>query len=511
MRASPPSLLAGVPAAPMLTARAWLVSLPLILGVLAYLYGLSQGRGMLMDGDTLSHIVTGRWMLEHGVVPTQDPFSHTMRGAPWTAHEWLSQVVLAAAFGAGGFGGVVALTAAAFAATVAIFSRVLLRFLEPIYVLMFVILAAVMTSSHLLARPHILALPLLVAWMCELVRARNAGESPRMFMLALMAVWANLHGGFTLGLLLAGMFGLEAVIEAPAGARRAVARSWGLFLVLAFAFALLTPHGLDGILFTWHILTNLSFTLSRVGEWRSPDFHQPQPLELWLLAAFGFAMLQGVRFPPVRVAVVLLLVHLALKHIRNVELLGLLGPLALAPAFAAHRNQARSEERQLDALDRAFQKLSVPAGRAATAVALLALVLVTGLVDRMRPLEPMGPSKAVRAAQAAHLSGPVFNAYSWGGYLMFIGIPPFIDGRADMYGDAHVKAFIEATAPTSADTMHKLLDKYQVTWTLLDSGSQAIPLLDLSPDWRRVYADEQAVVHARVKALPAAASSPSGR
>jgi len=511
MRASHPSLLSGVPAAPVVTARAWQISLPLILGLLAYVYGLSQGRGMLLDGDTLSHIVAGRWMLEHGVVPTQDPFSHTMRGAPWTAHEWLAQVVLAASYAAGGFNSVVALTAAAFAVTVAIFSRVLLRFLEPIYVLLFVILAAVMTSGHLLARPHILALPFLVAWMCELVRARSAGESPQLFMLALMTVWANLHGGFTLGLLLAGLFAVEAVIEAPAGARRAAARSWGLFLVLAFAFALLTPHGLDGILFTWHMLTNLDFTLSRVGEWRSPDFHQPQPLELWLLAALGFALMRGVRFPPVRVAIVLLLAHLALKHIRNVELLGLLGPLALAPAFAAHRNQAHSEERQLDTLDRAFQKLSAPAGRGAIVVTLLALVLVTGLVDRMRTLEPMGPAKAVQAARAAHLSGPVFNAYSWGGYLMFIGIPPFIDGRADMYGDAHVKEFIEATAPTSADTLHKVLDKYHVTWTLLDSTSLAIPLLDLSPDWRRVYADEQAVVHARIQAVPAGASPQSGR
>ena len=86
-----------------------------------------------MDGDTYWHVATGRWILENGVVPTQDPFSHTMRGTAWTAFEWLSQVILAAAHQLGGWTGLVALTALAFAATIALLTRALLRWLEPIY------------------------------------------------------------------------------------------------------------------------------------------------------------------------------------------------------------------------------------------------------------------------------------------------------------------------------------------------------------------------------------------
>ena len=52
---------------------------------------------VLGDGDTWSHVATGKWIIAHGTVPRVDPFSLSMAGAPWTAHEWLSEVLLALA------------------------------------------------------------------------------------------------------------------------------------------------------------------------------------------------------------------------------------------------------------------------------------------------------------------------------------------------------------------------------------------------------------------------------
>src|SRR5580700_2177547 len=53
---------------------------------------------VLNDGDTWSHLATGDWILAHGAVPSVDPFSFTMAGAPWSAHEWLAELLLALAF-----------------------------------------------------------------------------------------------------------------------------------------------------------------------------------------------------------------------------------------------------------------------------------------------------------------------------------------------------------------------------------------------------------------------------
>ena len=76
-----------------------------------------------------------------------------MPGAAWTAQEWLSEVILALAHQAGGWTAVVALTTLAFAATIALLTRALLRSLEPIYALLFAGLGVVMTAGHLWRGP----------------------------------------------------------------------------------------------------------------------------------------------------------------------------------------------------------------------------------------------------------------------------------------------------------------------------------------------------------------------
>jgi hypothetical protein len=134
-------------------------------------------------------------------------------------------------------------------------------------------------------------------------------------------------------------------------------------------------------------------------------------------------------------------------------------------------------------------------------VALLSLATVT--THRLRPVEPNVPSAAVLAARAAGATGPVLNTYDWGGYLIFSGIPPFIDGRADMYGNALLKEYVDAVAPASAADLHRVLDKYGIQWTLLEPRTAAIAALDLSPGWKRIHTDGQAVVHLRVNTVAA--------
>jgi hypothetical protein len=481
----------------------WLFSWPLLMGGFAYIFALCLGRQLLMDGDTYWHIATGEWIFQHGSIPTADPFSHTMPGAAWTAHEWLSQVVLAAAHRAGGWTAVVTITALAFAATIALLTRALLKSLEPIYALLFGALAVCMTASHLLARPHMLALPLLMLWTIELVRASEAGRAPGIWLLPLMTLWANLHGGFTLGIALAFAFALEAVLAARAHQRAAgVARSWGIFLLLAVACALVTPHGMQGILFTWQVLfqDSHSYALQRIGEWRSPNFQTMQPLEVWLLGGLALVLHQGLRLPAIRLLLLLGLIHLSLKHIRNVELVGLLVPLFVASPFSAQWRQRQQGTQQLERADRLFRKLAQPAGQGALLVSMVALLALPPWLSRVRPLELpdySAPVAAVAAARKAGITGPVLNNYGWGGYLIYCGIAPFIDGRSDVYRDAFMKDYVAAMELQTSGSLEKLLDQYKVTWTLLPPDSSAVALLDHLPKWRRVYADKTAVVHAK--------------
>ena len=45
--------------------------------------------------------------------------------------------------------------------------------------------------------------------------------------------------------------------------------------------------------------------------------------------------------------------------------------------------------------------------------------------------------------------------------------------------------------------LDEFIAKYRITWTLLPPGTPAIALLDRMPGWKRIHADDIAVVHAR--------------
>jgi hypothetical protein len=469
-------------------ARRWLA--PLLVGLAAYAVAIGAAVKLLNDGDTLSHIAIGRWIIEHDAIPFHDPFSSTFPGATWVPHEWLAEVAFAALWGWLGWGGVVAATAGAVAAAFALLTRALQRSLGPRRAAIGAALAFLLTEGHLLARPHALALPLLVIWMAGVIRARDEDRTPSFSLLPVMILWCNLHGGFVVGLLFAGLLAAEAALAAPAAERARVSRGWGVFLGLAVLSALASPNGIGALLLPLDML-RMSFALSSIAEWHSVDFSHFDPLLLWIGLAVvgGFSL--GLKLPWPRTLMVLLLLWLALTHVRNEELLGIIAPLLLAAPLA----------RELGGrgLPPNHGRPSAAAALAATAAILVGLFATATALDQ-RGLEPRGdvaPVAAVQAARDAGLAGPVFNSVRFGGYLLFVGIPSFVDGRADLFGDVFLQRYV-AAASAIGDALPDLLDHYAVAWTLLEPQSPAVSLLDHLPGWRRVYSDPYAVIHRRV-------------
>ncbi len=161
-------------------------TLPWLMATGVYVLLLALGPRLLSDPDTYSHIALGRWILDHHAIPTTDPFSANFRGTHWVAFEWLSQIAFAEAHAAGGWLGVVALTAAAVAAALGLLTRFLLREWQPNAALVAVLCALLLTAPHILARPHILALPVMVAWIATLIRTVDTHASPPWHILPLM-------------------------------------------------------------------------------------------------------------------------------------------------------------------------------------------------------------------------------------------------------------------------------------------------------------------------------------
>ena len=475
--------------------RRMVPSWPLLVALAALARALAQPTALLNDPDTYLHIAAGRWMLTYLALPVQDPFSHSLSGATWVLHEWLAEIVLAAVFSAAGWSGLVLVGAASFAITMGLLTRFLLRYFEPFSALIAVTLGAALVLGHLLVRPHLLALPLLVIWSGELFAARDAGSAPPAWLLPVMVLWANLHGSFMFGLALALYLGAEAVLLPE---RRGLGvRRWGLFCVLALAAALATPNGIAGFVQPFRLMMMPALQGSFV-EWLSPNFQTLQPLEIWLLGLIALAFTTGIRLPLQRLLLLLVLCHMALTHVRHADLLGLVGPLVVA-ASLGRQIAARIRAAPSSALGQGVARLAAPARASAVALTLAIAVMII-LAGLLRPIErtddPITPTAALAAAARLGLNGPVFNSEGFGGYLIFSGIPTFIDGRVELYGNAFLARYLEAEDGND-DALAPLLERYGITWTLLSPHQGAVHRLDGLPGWHRVYADAHAVVHAR--------------
>ena len=440
---------------------------------------------VLGDGDTWSHVATGEWIIAHGAAPRADPFSHSMPGAPWTAHEWLSEVLLALALRVGGWSGVVLLTSAAAAAAALIVGLTAARQLRGAPLVLTVAIGLSLVTANLLARPHVLALPLAAAWGAGLLAARDRGRAPPIGLAALMIAWVNMHGGFIFGLLLIGPFALEAVTEAPVGARLLAARAWATFALAALAVALINPYGIDVFLLPFRLMSVEN--LSRISEWRPQDFSHIGTMELALLTLLGLTLIRPFSMPPIRAALLIALVAMALQHSRHQVLLGILAPMLLARPIAAAIGMGSAGEE----------------GRRIARIALTATVAAALAIGGARLIAPIertdgasAPISALRAVPPELRAKPVLNDYAFGGYLIFEHVRPFIDGRAELYGDAMMSLYGRLQAGDEAD-VESALKRYGIAWTIFAPDSRMVAILDRKPGWRRLYADASAVVHVR--------------
>jgi hypothetical protein len=89
---------------------------------------------------------------------------------------------------------------------------------------------------------------------------------------------------------------------------------------------------------------------------------------------------------------------------------------------------------------------------------------------------------------------PVLNDYAFGGYLIWNGVKPFIDSRADLHGDIFLKNYADIISPDK-DALAAALAFHHARWTIFSAQAPVVKLLDATPGWRRFYSDKLAVVH----------------
>ncbi|WLA69589.1 hypothetical protein [Bradyrhizobium diazoefficiens] len=476
---------------PVRSVARWLV--PLCIGAGVYLFFLGVGDIMLRDADTLWQIKIGQWILEHRALPTTDIYSFTRAGEPWISSSWLSQVLFALVYEPSNWSGVVILTSLAIGATAAIFVHLLEPYLEPARAFLLVTPLLFMSMGHFLERPHMLALPVMVAFVGGLLAAADRRTAPSWLLLPLMALWANLHGGFVMGLALIGAIGLDALASADRKDRFALAARWAVFGLAALAAACCTPYGWNTLLASTKILS-LGKLLSMIWEWMPADFSSLDLFGASLLGLIAIGYYSGLVLSWTRILLLLGLVWAALNHVRNIEAFALLTPLVLAKPFAEQLGVTRAV---------ALRAADARSSFAVSAIAALAIVAAGWSITRSYAtpyryafIGNQSPAAAVDVLERRHAQR-IFSTAPIGGYLITRNIKTFIDGRAELYGEQFVLDYFDAVEGKNVETLLRLLDTYRIDATLLNPTVPASRIMDHLPGWKRLYADDVAVVHVR--------------
>ena len=291
-----------------------------LLFIVIFVGALLTGSRMLnTDGDLGRHLTLGRYILETQSIPTTDVLSFTKSGQPRPPYEWLAQVYLTAAYLLMNLDGVVMLTALTIAvAFLIVYHDARERSNAPVLALLITLWAAVASSLHWLARPHIFSFVFFAIWMMWLEQL-FAGKPHSLWKFpALMLIWANTHGGFVLGFLAWGAYLAGWLIGYL---RKSTSWPVGRTLLIVGLASLLTSFLTPALWRNWDaVLNNRSaYILSRTVETMPPDFSLPT---VW----------------PFLLSLTLILVLLILRQIQmSASQLFLLGGLALL-SLAVARN-----------------------------------------------------------------------------------------------------------------------------------------------------------------------------
>jgi hypothetical protein len=174
-----------------------------------------------------------------------------------------------------------------------------------------------------------------------------------------------------------------------------------------------------------------------------------------------------------------------MQHVRNEQVFGMMAPLLIADALGPARPVVTPE-----------WLLS----------GIMGLIAVVSLSFRIGfPLERIDQdsyaSAALASVPAELRAKPVLNEYGFGGLLIFSGVRPFIDGRADLYGDQFMETYL-SVVHAKGDMLDDVLCRYGIDWTMFGPDTVVSALMDRTPGWRRLYADKVAVIHVRETGSP---------
>jgi len=468
-----------------------------------------------LDPDLGWHIRTGQYIWEQKQVPATDQFSHTFSEYPVIAHEWLTDVGL---YGLSTLGWPAGWLIAAVFSTLAVAAFGLAARIvsaEARLQALAVLLGAAVSGPLLGVRPQVVSVFGLSLVVFMLYRFVTNEKSRALYLLPLVFLfWANLHGGFVLGLF---AVGLVIVAELSRHALKRWYQSIGELVakrtlsvrtlqpsrlirlaavgIVSAVMTLVNPYGLrlyHEIYNTFIQTVGTADVRNTISEWQSVSLQHIPGLELLLFGALlVLLMIRGWRKIDYTLAfIAVIFFFLALTSWRYLPLY-----MVVVTPFWVLLAQAWPS----GAIDRLTKNIIV----ISIGVATLGLVAWSqGSTYWQSSASPKAlavkyPYEAVQYLKNHLPAGAMYNEYDWGGYLLWNlpGEKVFIDGRMAIWRQNGKNVYRDWQAITRLDeNWRSLLDSYQVDWVILRHNHRLAELLRRDPAWREVYVDTMAAI-----------------
>jgi hypothetical protein len=479
----------------------------------------------LWDYDFWWHIATGRYIVETGTIPDNDPFSFTSNleenKNPFPRWEksilkqyWLSQVIFYFIYDYTGAAGIILLRSILLTLVIVFVFWMLHRWsvsLPVSFVFVFILFTLLQRTTG--ERPVLFTMLFTVLTFFILEDFKEKKDKKIFFLPPLMFFWANLHGGFILGVVIIMVFmfgeGVKIILKKSVYGKNEIILFCGA-TALSLIFSFINPTGWDA--FSFAFLSKYNPLREGVHEYYSPFFMYKNKLTS---IHYGYLFL-ALSFPPILIlrnkrldlshAILLSGTFLmSLSAMRFIIFYTIIGSMVIGREVDILIRNLFETKFSEETYKRVLNFLTV-------AVLFSAVLFAAGFFNFKVGHGSSVPKGAVDFVENNRLQGNMFNDYGYGGYIAWRLYPwkkTFIDTRSL---NLTVKTeysliesgvdFIEGEEPSiiKKPLWERLLNHYRINFvflSLLDIYGQILPVifkLIESDNWVPIYCDPGGVI-----------------
>jgi hypothetical protein len=489
-----------------------------LFSILAFVFFLR----VVIDPDLGWHLRVGELIWRTGLIPKTDFLSFSLPDYPYVYHSWLTETFLYYFYSRLGLWGVTFFYAFLLVLVLGLVLKTARLRVKKNWVFLFLLLVVPFFSAASALRSQIFTF-LGLALTYFVFRKYLEGRTKLLYLLPVVfAFWANLHGGFFLGLIFfSSLLGTEIVLlsvqilanllEGKLSFKVAKRGSsnlpfgkfatLGAVLFLCLGAVLINPYG--GRIYEQALSMGTNRFASQFNlDWQplvtQDPFSWMFALSIFVPLVWLFLFRSKVELREKIVLAVFFALALRLKRFSMVLL------IVLVPALVVFLEEVRVKAgevlKQLRFLFWIFSLLVllVFGGRAADYFLRMRRAYKDEVAYAQEmPVPYAYPAGAVDYLRGNPIPGRILNDYNWGGYLVW-KLPErkfFIDGRMDNFfleGESFGETFLKVV--NLEPGWEEVLEDYEIGLVLVSSERPLVEALRLLPEWALVYSDETSVL-----------------